>query len=68
MQYTEPQGGYFVLVNTSKIHIPEEYVFPADIQDKPRDYKLSWFLIQEIGVAAIPTSGSKSALPATNHT
>ena len=65
LQYTKPQGGYFVLVNTSKIHIPEGYLFPADIQDKPRDYKLSWFLVQDIGVAAIPTSGSKSALPAT---
>ncbi|KAL9066664.1 MAG: hypothetical protein Q9161_007423 [Pseudevernia consocians] len=63
LQYTEPQGGYFVLVNTSKIRIPEDYVFPAELQDKPRDYRLSWFIIQELGVAAIPTSGSENHSP-----
>lgn len=55
-KYTEPEGGYFVLVNLSRVQIPSDYVFPAHIEQRRRDFKLCWFLIQEIGVAAIPPS------------
>lgn len=54
LPYSEPDGGYFVLANLAKIRIPEGYPFPDHIKDRPRDVKLSWFLIQEVGVAAIP--------------
>jgi kynurenine aminotransferase len=54
LPFTDPEGGYFVLVNMSKVVIPEDYVFPAHVLTRPRDFKLSWFLIMEIGVAAIP--------------
>ena len=54
LPFSDPEGGYFVLVNMKKVKIPEGYPFPPHVQDRPRDFKLSWFLIQEVGVAAIP--------------
>jgi kynurenine aminotransferase len=38
----------------AKVHLPDDYVFPAHVAERPRDFKLSWFLIKEVGVAAIP--------------
>ncbi|CAK7268654.1 arylformamidase [Sporothrix epigloea] len=52
--YSEPEGGYFVLANLSKVKLPADYPFPPHVASRPRDFKLSWFLIQELGVAAIP--------------
>ncbi|TGZ79796.1 PLP-dependent transferase [Ascodesmis nigricans] len=54
LPYTEPDGGYFVLVNLSSIRIPDDYEFPPHVLERPRDFKLAWFLIRELGVAAIP--------------
>lgn len=54
LPYSDPEGGYFVLVNMKKVKLPEDYPFPAHVSSRPRDFKLAWFLIQEIGVAAIP--------------
>lgn len=54
MSYSEPEGGYFVLVNMKKVKVPEDYPFPPHVASRPRDFKLAWFLIQEVGVAAIP--------------
>ena len=53
-QYSEPEGGYFVLVNLAKVQLPEDYPFPPHVADRPRDFKLMWFCIMELGVAAIP--------------
>lgn len=53
-QYSDPEGGYFVLVNLSKVALPSNYTFPPHVAERPRDFKLSWFLIMELGVAAIP--------------
>ena len=52
--YSEPEGGYFVLANFSKLKLPEDYKFPEQVVDRPRDFKLAWWLIMEVGVAAIP--------------
>ncbi len=52
--YSRPEGGYFVLANMKKVKIPQGYEWPAQVKDRPRDFKLSWFLITELGVAAIP--------------
>ena len=52
--YSDPEGGYFVLANLAKVKLPEDYEFPAHVQSRPRDFKLSWFLIKELGIAAIP--------------
>ncbi|PVH70569.1 PLP-dependent transferase [Cadophora sp. DSE1049] len=57
LPYSIPQGGYFVLVNFAKVKIPGDYYFPPHIASRPRDFKLAWFLINELGVAAIPPSG-----------
>ena len=52
--YSEPEGGYFVMVNLSKVKLPENYPFPPHVAERPRDFQLAWFLIQDVGVAAIP--------------
>ncbi|KAF2762293.1 PLP-dependent transferase [Pseudovirgaria hyperparasitica] len=54
LPYSDPEGGYFVLVNMAKVQLPEDYVFPDIVADRPRDFKLCWYLIKELGVAAIP--------------
>ncbi|KAB2103359.1 putative aminotransferase [Alternaria gaisen] len=54
LPYSEPEGGYFVLVNMSKVKLPSDYEFPPHVAERPRDFQLSWFLIKEVGVAAIP--------------
>ncbi|OKL59776.1 putative aminotransferase [Talaromyces atroroseus] len=52
--YSDPEGGYFVLANMASVKLPENYPFPPHVASRPRDFKLSWFLIKEVGVAAIP--------------
>lgn len=52
--YSDPEGGYFVMANLEKVKLPEDYPFPKHVAGRPRDFKLAWFLIQEVGVAAIP--------------
>ena len=42
------------MVNFSKVNIPDNYQFPPHVASRPRDFKLAWFLIMELGVAAIP--------------
>ncbi|QUC21887.1 uncharacterized protein UV8b_06128 [Ustilaginoidea virens] len=54
LPYSDPEGGYFVLVNMAKVKLPADYPFPEHVASRPRDFKLAWFLIQEVGVAAIP--------------
>lgn len=54
IQYSKPEGGYFVLANFARVNLPADYVFPPQVADRPRDYKLAWFLIMELGLAAIP--------------
>ncbi|BCR83445.1 kynurenine--oxoglutarate transaminase [Aspergillus chevalieri] len=52
--YSDPEGGYFVLANMASVKLPEGYQFPPHVANRPRDFKLCWFLIHEVGVAAIP--------------
>ncbi|KAF3765503.1 PLP-dependent transferase [Cryphonectria parasitica EP155] len=54
LPYSEPEGGYFVMANMAKVKVPEDYSFPPHVASRPRDFKLAWFLIHEVGVAAIP--------------
>ena len=62
LPYTIAQGGYFLLVNLSKLKIPEDYSYPADILSKgTKDYKLVYWLIKEIGVVGIPPTEFISA-------
>lgn len=52
--YSIPEGGYFVLANLAKVKLPEGYEFPDHVKDRPRDFKMAWFMIIELGIAAIP--------------
>ncbi|KAL3427159.1 aminotransferase class I and II [Phlyctema vagabunda] len=54
LPFSNPEGGYFVLVNMKKVKLPDNYPFPEHVKNRPRDFKLCWFLIHEVGVAAIP--------------
>ncbi|CAK9435653.1 uncharacterized protein LODBEIA_P03800 [Lodderomyces beijingensis] len=55
LPYTVAQGGYFLLVNLSKVKIPQDYVFPETISSRGTlDFKLAYWLIKEIGVVSIP--------------
>lgn len=54
LPYSEPEGGYFVMVNMAKVKLPGDYPFPPHVASRPRDFQLAWFLIHEVGVAAIP--------------
>ncbi|CAH2448954.1 Kynurenine aminotransferase [Komagataella phaffii CBS 7435] len=54
LPYTIAEGGYFLLVNFKKLKFPDSVEFPEEIQNKPRDFKLCYWLIQEFGVVSIP--------------
>ncbi|KAF8305585.1 PLP-dependent transferase [Clavulina sp. PMI_390] len=54
LPYTFPDGGYFVLVQNDSIKVPDDFVIPDMIKDRPRDWHVSWFLAQTVGVVAIP--------------
>lgn len=53
--YTKADGGYFLLVNFKKVKMPE-LDWPELIANKPRDFKLAYWFIQEFGVVSIPPS------------
>lgn len=41
-------------MNFAKVQLPDGFSFPPHVAKRPRDFKLAYFLIQELGVAAIP--------------
>ncbi|GJJ07268.1 hypothetical protein Clacol_001468 [Clathrus columnatus] len=55
-QYSFPDGTYFVLVDVSKIKIPNDYSFPSSMDGRGKDFRYAWFIAQEIGVSSIPVS------------
>ncbi|EDO17210.1 hypothetical protein Kpol_1035p23 [Vanderwaltozyma polyspora DSM 70294] len=54
LPYTIPEGSYFVLADFSKVKIPDSYQFPEEIMSKGKDFRISNWLINELGVVAIP--------------
>lgn len=56
LPFSNPEGGYFVLVNMKKVKFPGNYPFPPHVSCRMRDFQLCWFLIQELGLAAVPPS------------
>lgn len=55
MPYTIPDGGYFVMVNFSKVQVPDDYEFPDEVVvGRAKDYRVAYWLIKEFGVVAIP--------------
>ena len=51
---TIPEGSYFILVNTDKIQVPKDFVFPELLHSRPKDFRTCYWLTKEIGVCAIP--------------
>jgi kynurenine aminotransferase len=56
LPYTSPDGAYYILVNTSKIQVPENYPFPSILDGRGKDFKTCYWLTKEIGVCSIPPS------------
>lgn len=56
LPYTLPEGAYYILVNTTKLNIPSDYPFPAELDNRGGDFKTCYWLTKEIGVCAIPPS------------
>ncbi|KAA1120076.1 hypothetical protein PGT21_037123 [Puccinia graminis f. sp. tritici] len=56
LPYTVPDGSYFVLVETTKIKIPEEFEILELIKSRSRDWHMCWFIAKVAGVVCIPPS------------
>jgi len=60
MEPIVPNGGFFIMTDTSAIDLPTEYLeektvaMPTD--PMPRDWAMSRFMTKEVGVTAIPPS------------
>ena len=52
-----PSGAHYLMVNATAIRFPAHYVSPENLAQKPRDWRLSWMVLQEFGFASIPVSG-----------
>jgi kynurenine---oxoglutarate transaminase / cysteine-S-conjugate beta-lyase / glutamine---phenylpyruvate transaminase len=49
-----PQGGYFVMADTSSVQVPRDIA--AESGDAPRDFQVAHHFARDIGIAAIPPS------------
>ncbi|KAK0547315.1 arylformamidase [Tilletia horrida] len=56
LPYSFPEGGYFVMVDGTAIDVPKDFEAPAEIEKRPADYKIAWFLATKIGITTIPAS------------
>ncbi|KAL0582020.1 arylformamidase [Marasmius crinis-equi] len=56
LPYTHPEGGYFILLDVSRVKIPDDYPFPETLNGRGRDFKVGWFVALEVGVSSIPVS------------
>ncbi|KAF8351323.1 1-aminocyclopropane-1-carboxylate synthase 1 [Amanita rubescens] len=56
LKYSLPDGTYFILLDVSRVKLPENYPFPPSVLDRGRDFRVSWFMATEIGVSTIPVS------------
>lgn len=54
LPYTVADGAYYLLVDFSKVKIPEDYEFPAEFKARAKDFRLAYWLINELGVVSIP--------------
>lgn len=57
LQYVAPSGAYFIFVNIGRLVVPQNYEFPPIVDGKGKDWKICWYLCQELGVASVPGSG-----------
>lgn len=54
LPYTIPQGSYFVLVNTERLHMPEDYVVPDIVKNRTIDWQKAFWIAETAGVVTIP--------------
>ncbi|GAA5918624.1 hypothetical protein JCM1841_002281 [Sporobolomyces salmonicolor] len=54
LPYTVPHGAYFVLVNTERLQLPEDFEVPEMIKGRSRDWSVAWFIAQTAKVVLIP--------------
>ncbi|CAL9735906.1 probable kynurenine--oxoglutarate transaminase Bna3p [Monosporozyma servazzii] len=52
--YTTPQGSYFICANFKNVKIPTDYPFPQELLSKGKDFRISYWLMNELGIVAIP--------------
>ena len=55
-QFVEPAGAYFIFVDISSIEIPTTYQFPEPFASRSQDFKVCYYLTNELGVTSIPGS------------
>jgi len=56
LKYSLPEGSYFILLDISGVKIPDDYPFPETVLGRGRDFRVCWFIANEIGVSSIPVS------------
>ncbi|KAK7049629.1 arylformamidase [Paramarasmius palmivorus] len=56
LAYTHPEGGYFILLDISRVSFPDDYPFPESVLGRGRDFRAAWFVALEVGVSSIPVS------------
>lgn len=54
LPYTIAEGSYFLLVDFAKVKIPSDYPFPDEYMHRGRDFRISYWLTNELGVVTIP--------------
>jgi len=56
LPYSWPEGGYFVMVDSTAVQLPADFEVPAEVAKRPKDFHVAWFLASKIGITTIPAS------------
>lgn len=54
LPYTISEGSYFICANFVNVNIPKDYPFPEELLSKGKDFRISYWLMNELGIVAIP--------------
>lgn len=54
LPYTIAEGSYFICANFCNVKIPSDYPFPEELKSKGKDFRISYWLMNELGIVAIP--------------
>lgn len=54
LPYTIAEGSYFICANFVNVKIPKDYLFPEELLSKGKDFRISYWLMNELGIVAIP--------------
>lgn len=57
LQYVTPMGICYMMFHAGKVKVPKEYTFPSVLNEKTGDWRLPWFVLMELGVVTIFSSG-----------